>query len=167
MDFETEKRNFITCYDLYASKIFRHCYFRMYNNKELAADTTQEVFLKAWNYISNGNIVKNHKSFLYKIANNLIIDYSRKKKELSVEKMIEESGVQFQDSSQEQSIELNAEISEMRDVLDKIPKVYREVLIMRYVDDLRVKDIARILDVNPSLVSVRIYRGIRKLKRLL
>ena len=81
--------------------------------------------------------------------------------------MIEESGVQFQDSSQEQSIELNAEISEMRDVLDKIPKVYREVLIMRYVDDLRVKDIARILDVNPSLVSVRIYRGIRKLKRLL
>jgi len=79
MQQDKREKEFLDAYEKYADAIYRHCYFRVYN-KELAEDLTQETFIKTWKYIVEGKEVKNIKSFLYRVAVNLIIDNSRKKK---------------------------------------------------------------------------------------
>src|SRR3989344_3440161 len=76
---EQKEEAFTQGYQTHADAIYRHCYFRVHN-KELAQDLTQETFIKTWKYIIEGKEIKNLKAFLYKVAINLIIDDSRKKK---------------------------------------------------------------------------------------
>jgi DNA-directed RNA polymerase specialized sigma24 family protein len=77
----TQKRTdeFIALYDEMADQLFRHCFFKL-SNRELALDLVQETFSRTWEYISSGKEVNNIKGFLFKVANNLIIDEYRKKK---------------------------------------------------------------------------------------
>ena len=74
----TEKA-FLNAYDEHGSAILRHVSFRVKTN-EIAEDITQEVFFKTWRYISqDGKSVQNFKTFLYTVANNLVVDYYRQK----------------------------------------------------------------------------------------
>ena len=74
------EENFLKTYDKYASSIFRHIFFRV-SDKNLAEDLTQETFFKAWRHVvgNKKREIENFKAFFYKIANNLIIDYYRRK----------------------------------------------------------------------------------------
>lgn len=51
--------------------------------------------------------------------------------------------------------------------LDLLPEIQREVVILRYYHDLKVKDIATITGVGVSTVQSRIYQGLRKLEKVL
>ena len=68
--------------------IFRHCYFRVFD-RERARDLVQETFLKTWEYLTRGHDIENIRAFLYRVATNLIIDDSRRKKEISLEQLSE------------------------------------------------------------------------------
>ena len=76
----TTNDTFLTAYDKYADAIYRHCFFRVFS-KEKAEELTQETFMRTWQYLEDGKEVLNLRAFLYRVANNLIIDHSRKKKE--------------------------------------------------------------------------------------
>ena len=76
---QKKEKEFLQAFEKYADDIYRHCYFRVYD-KELAEDLVQETFIKTWKYIISGEEIKNIRAFLYKVAVNLIIDNSRKKK---------------------------------------------------------------------------------------
>ena len=80
---------FTKAYDELSDAIFRHCWFRI-GDRERAKDLMQETFTKSWQYISRGEKVDNLKAFLYRVANNLIIDEYRKKKELSLDNLMVE-----------------------------------------------------------------------------
>ena len=67
----------------YADAIFRHCAFRLMN-RERGKELMQETFLRIWIELGKGVEVLNMRAFLYRIANNLIIDDVRKKKEMSL-----------------------------------------------------------------------------------
>jgi DNA-directed RNA polymerase specialized sigma24 family protein len=84
-DLENE---FMQAYDNFADAIFRHCYYRVFD-RERGKDLMQETFMRAWQYLNKGEKVLNMRAFLYRIANNLIIDESRKKKEQSLEQLQE------------------------------------------------------------------------------
>jgi len=68
-----KEKQFIDAYDKYSEAIFRHCYYRVFD-RERAKDFVQETFCKTWKYIVDGNDIENIRAFLYKTANNLIID---------------------------------------------------------------------------------------------
>ena len=80
---------FVKAYDDLADAIFRHCYFRI-GDRERAKDLMQDTFTKTWQYITDGTPVRDLKSFLYRVANNLIIDEYRKKRELSLDSLMTE-----------------------------------------------------------------------------
>lgn len=69
----------IEAYDAYADAIFRHCYFRVFS-RERAKELMQETFLRAWDQMVKGEEIRHMRGFLYRVANNLIIDESRKKR---------------------------------------------------------------------------------------
>lgn len=156
---------FIKVYDETADQLFRHCFFKV-SNRELALDIVQETFTRTWEYISSGKEVTNIKGFLFKVANNLIIDEYRKKKVISLEALQEQSGFDAPTQDHKKTI-FNAEVDTVLAQIHKLDDKYKEVILMRYVNDFSPKEIASILGQSENAVSVRINRGIKKVQEML
>lgn len=161
---QPQNDQFLQAYDQYADAIFRHCYYRVYD-REKARELSQECFMKTWEYLSQGKQVDNLRAFLYRVANNLIIDHSRKKKESSLDAMMEE-GFEPAETGPDMTT-ITAEANQMIALLDKLDEKYRDVVRMRYLDDLSPKEIALALGESENVVSVRIHRGIKQLREYL
>jgi len=159
----TQEHEFIRAFDDHADAIFRYCYYRVFD-REKARDLTQEAFTKTWEYLLKGNKIDNFRAFLYRTALNLIIDQSRKKRELSLEDL-QEQGMDFS-SSDIESIETSLDAEALLGRLHELPAEYGEVLILRFVEDMDISEIAAALGERENTVSVRIHRGINKLRKL-
>ena len=155
---------FLKLYEEYADAIFRHCYFRI-NNREEATDLTQEVFMKVWRYMANGEKIDNHRALFYKMATNSVIDYYRRKKPVSLDSL-NEAGFDMA-SNDHQKINNLVEAKQVAQFLNKLEPDYKQALTMRYIDDLSVQEIADILGERENTVSVRIHRGLEKIKNLI
>ena len=156
--------DFIKLFNELSDAVFRHCYLRV-SDREKARDITSETFTRTWKCISEGQEIKNTRAFVYKIANNLIIDEYRKKKDSSLEALREGGFDQGTDLGTR--IHRLTEGKEMLELLYKIEGSYREVVIMRYIDDMTPKEIAKVLGESENAVSVRINRGIKKIRDIL
>lgn len=162
----TIEQNFLSAYEQYSDDIFRYCYFQT-SNREVALDLSQDTFTKTWKYLAEGKDIENIRAFLYRVARNLIIDWRRKKKSGSLDTLLEEgfdyeSGV---DEMERQETAFEAEIA--KEALENLKDNYREILTMRYIDDLSVTEIAEQTGLSENNVSVRIHRGLQKLNDIL
>ena len=158
------ENEFLGTYEEFADPIFRYCLIRVRNRDE-ALDLSQEVFLKTWHYVADGNEVKNMRAFLYEVARNLIINAAAKRKSVSLDDMIE--GGYEPVSHDEQSMETALLFKETLKRIGELGEKYREPLLLRYVDQLPVQEIALLLGETENTVSVRIHRGLDQLKSLM
>ena len=166
MDTPEIERIVRAAYDEHADAIFRYCHTRI-SNRELAKELMQETFMRTFRYLSGGRAILHMKPFLYKTAKNLTIDWYAKKtsEPISLEILIE-TGVHLYDTETEDPEE-HAEKNEAIRAIHELPPNYREVLLLRYVEGLTLKEIASALDVRETTVAVRIHRGIRHLRKIL
>ncbi len=169
---KNDRDAFIEAYDLYVDHIYRFVYFKV-GNKETAEDLSSAVFLKTWNYLQSGNCLecKTLKALLYKIARNLIIDHYRKnslQNNVSLDSSIYDYSADIaskdQDVAKKTEIIIDTEIIEKK--LSELKDEYREALIMRYVDELSIGEISKILDKSKGNTRVLIHRAINALKDL-
>ena len=167
---KNDKEAFIKAYDLYVDQLYRFIYFKV-GNREEAEDLSSSVFLKTWNYIlekklENPNTLK---ALLYKIARNLIIDHYRKTKGRESVSLDNENGIKIIDEKQNPNygLELKADLLVLETKLPKLKDEYREVIILRFFNELSIKEIAEILDKSKGNVRVLIYRALNALKELL
>ncbi|MEK7547228.1 MAG: RNA polymerase sigma factor [Patescibacteria group bacterium] len=159
----SEKKKFLEAYEVYSDAIYRHCYFRVFS-KERAEDMVQETFIRAWQYVSGGKRVENLRAFLYRIATNLIIDNSRKRREESLESLIENETIDEPGDNGRVDIERKVLWGQVMEEMATLDEDDRQLLIFRFIDDLDPKDIAEILNTSANNVSVRINRAVKKLK---
>jgi RNA polymerase sigma-70 factor (ECF subfamily) len=164
---------FEDAYTRYNDELFRHCYLRV-SDRERALELTQEAFLRTWEYIEKGNTVLEFRPFLYRTLKNLIIDEYRKMKTQSLDAMVEgtEGGSIETLLPPDETNTLEAAINRFEgahalEALQELPDAYKEVLILRYVEGLSPKEIAHQLEESENAVSVRVHRGLKKLKELL
>ena len=157
-----KEEQFLRWYEEYSDAIFRHCAFRL-SDREKAKDATQETFIRLWNYVAEGKEIVSVRSFLYKIANNLIIDEYRRKQTFSLDQLQEESGFDIGFDDRER-IQVHDEFERVQKTIAIIPEQYREVFVMRHIDGLSVKEISSILNESENVISVRIHRAIEKIK---
>ncbi len=156
------ENEFLEFYDKSAADILRHIYFRV-SDEALAEDLTSETFMKAWRYIGEGGRIDNIKSFIYKVANNLVIDYYRSKKpSLALDEAIalpdhKQNGIHA-------AIDADIEMEVVRRNLSSIPKTYRDVIILRFIDELDIKEIKTLTGKSSSNIYVLIHRGLKMLK---
>jgi len=163
-----DPKAFAQIYDLYVDQIYRFIYFKIYEKDE-AQDLTSEVFLKAWQYISEGNVVENLNALFYQIARNLVIDYYREKKnrEMLVENEADFESIEAVDDSQLTKIELKIEADKVVDQLINLKDEYKEVVILRYVENFSVKEIAEIVGKKKGNVRIILFRALSALKDLM
>lgn len=163
MDRKTEEK-FAALYETHADSVFRQCYFRV-GDRDIALDLMQEAFMRTWDYIQKGNLIENDKAFLFKVANNLIKDHWRKKKPILERDM--EEGFLINIASTELGEDDRAEYELVLRAVDRIEPIYRDILILRYVEGYAVKEIAMELGISENNASVRINRALKKIKELL
>ena len=160
------EQEFARVYEAYADVLFRHCFFRV-SERERAKDFTQEAFVKTWEYLGQGKQIENMRAFLYRVADNLIIDESRKRKEMSLD-ALRESGdflEPFEDGATKQ--EEGMILKEIHRTIATLDPSDRSLFVMRYIDELDPKEIAEALDMTPNNVSVKLHRIAKKIKEQL
>jgi RNA polymerase sigma-70 factor (ECF subfamily) len=150
----------------YSDEVFRFCITKVPSREE-AVDITQDVFGRLWQYIQSGTLPTNPRALLYKMIRNKIIDrYRTKKPSLSLDSP--DVSIDNLDSTEDASIEIDQtfDADRIMNLLDELSPTHREVLVLRYLDDLSVAEIAQLLDVSPNTVSIRIHRAAKELKNL-
>lgn len=160
------QQEFLDAYDLYADAIFRHCALRL-GDREDGKDLMQDTFIRAWEAIVGGIVVENMRAYLYRIANNLIIDIVRRRKRRPTSSLEEMMEVGFNPVSREKGPAAAFEERFVLEALQHIEEPYRTAVILRFIDELQPREIAALLDVSPNVVSVRVNRGVQKLQSLL
>ncbi|MFA5840818.1 MAG: RNA polymerase sigma factor [Candidatus Paceibacterota bacterium] len=163
METKEEKREklFIELYDIHADAIFRFCFFKT-GNREIAKDLTQDTFIKVFKYLVKDDIV-NYKAFIYTIAKNTVIDYWRKAKSVSENQLPEGF---LESVAEKDNTDTAIDYSIFLSLLDKLSESDREVILLRYVDDMSSRDMAELLDERENTILVRISRAREKLKVL-
>lgn len=158
---ESLEMELLAAYDAHADAIFRHCYFKT-SEREVALDMTQDVFLKAWSYMQK-HPVQNMRAFLYRIADNLVIDWYRRRRTESLDALMDKG---FEPTEMENRIEEQAEASLALAKLRELEPNDRKLITLRFVEGLSPREIGEILGQNENTVSVRLHRALKRLRAL-
>ncbi len=161
---DDKKAYFHSTYEEFADVLFRYSYFKL-SDREKAKDIVQDTFIRFWEFLSSGGEVENTKAFLYRIATNAIIDQYRKHKELSLDGLAED-GFDPMDAEGHKKMLQSLDGQMALDLLNSIEGSERDIMLMRYVEGLSVKEIAEILGERENTVSVKIHRALKALQEL-
>ena len=166
---ETQEERFLKAFDEYNDALFRHAFLRI-SNREKAVDLVHDTFTKVWAYLRGGYEIDNFRPFLYKVLNNLIIDEYRRRKESSLDALLEMDGVDegsFSELSESTVEGLAATMDGKKafELLEEMPDQYKEVIILRFVDQLGPREISELIEESENVVSVRIHRGLKMLRQ--
>jgi len=164
MEKEFSKEEYLELYEKYADAIFRLSFVKT-SDREVAADITQEAFMRIWDHLVKGNTIRNMKAFLYTTTNNIIKDWYKKKKAKPFSTFSEEVIFDIPDTKQDPK--LFAELEIILSHIQKLPEQYQDVLMMRFIEDMAPKEIARLNDESENTVSVRINRALKQLRELM
>ncbi len=159
------ERWFLEAYEQYADAIFRYCALRL-ADREAGKELMQETFIRVWESVGRGTTIENCRAFLYKVANNLIIDTARRRKLRSQDSLetLHESGFDLPDKEPGPARQTEATLA--MESIAKLDEPYRDVLIMRFVAGLPPAEIATVLGESQNAVSVRIHRGLKQLESI-
>ena len=162
---------FLKAFEEYSDALFRHASMRV-SDRERAIDIVHDTYAKVWTYVRNGHEVESFRPFLYKVLNNLIVDEYRKRRESSLDALLEQEGVDegsFDELSENTVESLAATLDGKKafGLLGQLPDEYREVIILRFIDQLGPKEISVLVEESENVVSVRIHRGLRALRKLI
>ena len=152
-------------YQRYAGKVYSKC-ISLLKDEALAEDATQEIFTKIFMNVSKFAERSKFSTWVYSITYNYCIDYLRKKnkqKDLFSEDI--EKAPDVEDEVHDEVL-LEMEVHQLKQVLENLPADDRMVLLMKYQDDMSIKEIADALDKTESAIKMRIKRAKAKAQQI-
>lgn len=137
--------------------------FHLVWDEHLAEDITQEAFLKAWRSLDRFSAKKGtFQAYLYMIARNTVIDHQRKRKPFNFGMDFVEMFSSNEDL--EENYSRSEEARELKAVLDDLPQLSKQLIILRYFEELSFSAIAQIVKKKEGAVRVRVHRILETLK---
>ena len=160
------QKYFDVLYTRYSSKIFGKC-LSILKDEEKAEDATQEIFVKILLNLSKFSGKSKFSTWIYSITYNYCIDSIRKRKKdksVLVEDMTNEHDV-AEDGVEDRFL-LEMSVKRLKVILEKIPVTDKAILLMKYQDEMSIKEISEILDKSESAIKMKIKRAKQKFKRI-
>src|SRR5665213_231218 len=155
--------------ELYQHRLLRYLLF-LTGRREVAEDLFQETWMRVLLRGGQYNGKARFDTWLFTIARNLVIDLSRKRTMASLDEMSEvtEDGRSFEIAmdgpSPLEQLQERENCAEVGEVLLKLEPNYREVLVLRFYEELSLEEIAGVTRAPLSTVKSRLYRGLAALK---
>lgn len=160
---DDREQKFISVYRTYVDEVYQYVYLRTGLNQALAEDISQEIFLDVYKGLSGFKGLCSERTWVYKITKNKLNDfyrrqYSQKKELIEIDSDFAE---QLDDPLQniQEAVIKTFEREKVRDCLNGLLEQYKLVLILKYIDEKSVKDIAHIVGKSPKAVESILQRA--------
>jgi len=140
--------------------------YRMVGDEDIAKDLAQESFIAAYGALEEFRRGSKFSSWLYRIVVNKCKDHLRAGREtVQVDEMSDVIPAGERDPEQAASARQTGDV--VQKALDLLPVEYRDVIVLKHLEELDYQEIAEILGVKVNALKVRAHRGREMLKRLL
>lgn len=143
---------------------------RILKNREEAEEAAQDTFVKAFKRLKTFNRQSKFTTWLYRIAYNTAIDYSRKKKRQTQSIHNDERFVQIEDQktrSTFEQLQSNQRNYYLRQLIEQLPTEDGLLITLFYLKEHSVEEVATLTQLSVSNVKVKLYRLRQKLKKAL
>lgn len=142
--------------------------FKQINDREIAKDLTQEIFISALKSIGNYEEKKSSfKTWIYKIASNKVIDYYRSKYYKYTTIVEEIEGYDFISSHNiENEFQTKEDVELVMDIVKTLSSNIQQIFRLKVFGDMTFCEIGKLLDISESTVKTRYYSAVRKIKKI-
>lgn len=138
-------------------------------DSQAAEDITANTFLRLWERIRAGEKIENPRALLYVIAHGLVVDHYRKagrQKSVSLD-LFDDVFEGETEGDITSAINDRLNYAAVLSATQKLKDEYQEVLVLHYVQDISISEIAEILGEKENNVRVRLHRALAKLRDVL
>ena len=156
--------------DHFQPEIFRMLYYRTRSRMD-AEDLTQDVFLKAYKHLARLQSPQVFRGWLYRIAVNRANDHFRKKRFRALfgntsldDETFTETREMAVPAEAPDALERKEFWRQVEKMLDALSHTEREVFLLRFFDQLSIKEMTTVLGKNESTVKTHLYRALKKIK---
>jgi RNA polymerase sigma-70 factor (ECF subfamily) len=162
---ERDQEAFAQIYDRHVVRIYRHIYY-MVNDSNIAEDLTAQTFLKAWEaidrYKERGAPIV---AWLLRISHNLTVSFLRSKRDHS--ELDETFLDQKMTRNPEEALEQASDEKSMREAVLKLRDEQRQVIMLRFVEEMDYREVADIIGKSVPAVRVIQHRALGNLRRIM
>lgn len=153
-----ETAYFSLLYSRYAGKVYSKC-ISMLKDEGLAQDATQDVFIKIYANLAKFSEKSKFSTWLYSITYNYCIDFiRRKKKEKNLFTGEMDTPPDIVEDVEDSEL-LQIELKKLKVILEKIPVGDKAILMMKYQEEMSIKEIAAALEKTESAIKMKIKRA--------
>lgn len=161
----TNTHYFNILYDRYSKKVFAKC-ISLLKDHASAEDATQDIFMKILLKIGDFSGKSKFSTWLYSITYNYCIDVIRKKKkDRSV--LVEDYSESYNEQDEiEDAFLMETNVSRLRVILGEMPTGDKSVLLMKYQDEMSIREMCEIFDKSESAIKMKIKRAKEKFVKI-
>lgn len=153
-------------YDMFSAKLYRFISIKIQNQQQ-AEDILQEAFIKAWKNLHLFSADEgNFQAWIYRITANCVNDYFRKIYRQPESLELNENIDRPSNENLQKAVADKLETNQLIGAFDLLPVRYKEVLELRFVQDLSLEETAKILNKSNLAVRVLQHRALKKLKEV-
>jgi RNA polymerase sigma-70 factor (ECF subfamily) len=155
----------------YQNRLYRYL-LRMVREPASAEDLFQQTWLRVAERVRHFDAQRSFEPWLFTVARNLAIDYLRRYRPESLDEPLPSGEPREERIASAGESALDRVISEERaeqlaDALQVLPAMYREVLTLRFEEEMKLEEIAEVLDAPLSTVKTRLRRGLEEMRKKL
>ncbi len=154
----------------YQSRLLRYLIY-LTGNRTLAEDLFQETWIRVLERGGQYNGRTKFESWLFAVARHLVIDFYRRKTPASLDALTDQDGNEMPfEVEDEAAVSPFAMLSGQEDAerigaaLGRLPAIYREVLVLRFQEDMKLEEIATVTGAPLSTIKSRLHRGLDALR---
>lgn len=155
---------FAKLYDSFIHPIYRYVYFRV--GKDDAEDLTELIFLKTWEHIRRYRQGDHHFSaWIFRIAHNVVVDHYRNHR--AEDELAETLPDRRKENDTRTRTHRRFEVEALSTALAKLKGDYRQILVLKYINDLSNEEIAQVMDRSRSALRILQFRALKNLRQIL
>ncbi len=145
-------------YDRYTNKVYSKC-IAMLKESEVAEDATQEIFIKVLLSLSKFSGKSKFSTWLYSVTYNYCIDIIRKEKKNITQSYDDYTKFELEDDSSFDSEIMETNVYRLKDVMLELSAEDNGILLMKYQDEMSIREISDVLNKTESAVKMKILRA--------
>lgn len=158
------QKEFEKIYDQHIERIYRFVHLKV-NSKETAEDITADIFTRCWQAYSNGQKIEHISGFLYRLARNAVSEFYRNNSKTKIITNNNENATMiYDDVTFIEKINLDTEMEQVKKALANIQDEYQDLIIWRYLEELEISEIAKILEKSEQAVRMQLSRAMAALR---
>lgn len=150
-------------YSVYLDRIYRYVFYQV-NNKVIAEDLTEEIFIKAWRGIGKYKWTgQRFTAWLYRIAHNHVIDHFRTSRQHQPLK----GEIPSDDNQPQQELEIKQMQQSLLRAISSLPQQQKQVIILKFIEGLDNRAIEQTMGKSQGAIRVMQMRALAALRRIL